>query len=187
MAIQWAKQSGLEVITTCSPRNFDYVKSLGADEVFDYSAAGVGQKIREYTANKLFYAYDTISEKGSDQVCADALSSEQQLDGSKPQYCSILGVKFPRSDVDAHVTLGYTIFGEAFEKFGNKFPAKPQDFEFQKTFLPVAEKLLEQKKIKPHRYEVRPGGLDGILDGLKDLEDGKISGVKVVYRIDDAP
>lgn len=30
LAIQYAKLSGLTVVTTCSPRNFDYVKSLGA-------------------------------------------------------------------------------------------------------------------------------------------------------------
>lgn len=30
LAIQYAKLSGFKVITTCSPRNFDYVTSLGA-------------------------------------------------------------------------------------------------------------------------------------------------------------
>lgn len=31
-----AYRSGYNVVTTCSPHNFDYVKSLGADTVFDY-------------------------------------------------------------------------------------------------------------------------------------------------------
>ena len=35
-AIQLAVASGHEVITTASPKNFDYVKELGAVEVFDY-------------------------------------------------------------------------------------------------------------------------------------------------------
>ncbi|KAK3720779.1 hypothetical protein LTR37_003442 [Vermiconidia calcicola] len=35
-AIQFAKLSGFRVVTTCSPHNFDLVKSRGADEVFDY-------------------------------------------------------------------------------------------------------------------------------------------------------
>lgn len=39
--IQLAKAAGFEVITTCSPRNFDYVKSLGADKVFDYNSPSV--------------------------------------------------------------------------------------------------------------------------------------------------
>jgi len=36
-AIQLAKAAGFEVITTCSPGNFNYVKSIGADKVFDYN------------------------------------------------------------------------------------------------------------------------------------------------------
>jgi NADPH:quinone reductase-like Zn-dependent oxidoreductase len=37
-AIQLAVAAGYEVITTASPRNFDYVRSLGADQVFDYNS-----------------------------------------------------------------------------------------------------------------------------------------------------
>ncbi|KAK9484580.1 hypothetical protein V1527DRAFT_483835 [Lipomyces starkeyi] len=37
-AIQLSKAAGFEVITTCSARNFDYVKCLGADKVFDYNS-----------------------------------------------------------------------------------------------------------------------------------------------------
>ena len=33
LAIQYAKLAGYEVITTCSARSFDHVKSLGADQV----------------------------------------------------------------------------------------------------------------------------------------------------------
>lgn len=36
--IQLAKAAGFRVITTCSPRSFDYVKSLGADKAFDYNS-----------------------------------------------------------------------------------------------------------------------------------------------------
>lgn len=40
-AIQLAIAAGYEVITTCSPHNNDYVKSLGAAEVFDYNSPTV--------------------------------------------------------------------------------------------------------------------------------------------------
>ncbi|MER6074240.1 zinc-binding alcohol dehydrogenase family protein [Streptomyces sp. NPDC001817] len=36
-AIQLAVAAGYEVVTTASPRNFDYVRSLGASQVFDYN------------------------------------------------------------------------------------------------------------------------------------------------------
>ncbi|TFD86995.1 zinc-binding alcohol dehydrogenase family protein [Cryobacterium lactosi] len=40
-AIQLAVAAGYEVITTASPKNFDYVKSLGASQVFDYNSPTV--------------------------------------------------------------------------------------------------------------------------------------------------
>ena len=40
-AIQLATAAGYEVITTASPRNFEYVKSLGAVQAFDYNSPDV--------------------------------------------------------------------------------------------------------------------------------------------------
>ena len=40
-AIQLAAAAGYEVITTASPRNFEYVQSLGAAQAFDYNSPGV--------------------------------------------------------------------------------------------------------------------------------------------------
>jgi NADPH:quinone reductase-like Zn-dependent oxidoreductase len=44
-AIQLAKASGYEVFTTCSPRNFELCKSLGATKVFDYSSPTVTEDL----------------------------------------------------------------------------------------------------------------------------------------------
>jgi NADPH:quinone reductase-like Zn-dependent oxidoreductase len=61
-AIQFAKLCGLRVLTTASSKNFDLVKGLGADEVFDYRDEGAVEKIRAATGNALDIAIDTISE-----------------------------------------------------------------------------------------------------------------------------
>lgn len=44
-AIQLAVAAGYEVIATASPRNFDYVKALGAAHVFDYRSPSVETEI----------------------------------------------------------------------------------------------------------------------------------------------
>jgi NADPH:quinone reductase-like Zn-dependent oxidoreductase len=53
----------LRVLTTASSKNFDLVKGLGADKVFDYRDEGVVEKIRAATGNALNIAIDTISER----------------------------------------------------------------------------------------------------------------------------
>ena len=45
LAIQFAVHSGCDVITTCSPRNFPFVKSLGVSEAFDYNDPECAKKV----------------------------------------------------------------------------------------------------------------------------------------------
>src|SRR5690349_5806815 len=70
--IQFAKLSGLTVIATASPHNFDRLRSLGADAVFDYHSPSCGPDIRKLTQNKLRYAWDCAG--GGEAICASALS-----------------------------------------------------------------------------------------------------------------
>jgi len=51
-AIQLAKLAGAEVITTCSAKNFDIVKKLGADHCIDYTKDDVKAKVMEFTKNR---------------------------------------------------------------------------------------------------------------------------------------
>jgi NADPH:quinone reductase-like Zn-dependent oxidoreductase len=78
-AIQLAVAAGYEVITTCSPKNFGYVKRLGASQAFDYRSNGVaGEIIRALTGRKLAGAL-AIGE-GSPGPCAEILAATE---GSK--------------------------------------------------------------------------------------------------------
>lgn len=77
----------------------------------------------------------------------------------------------------------YTTFGEPFDKYGHNFPASEEDFQFMKAFVALSEKLIEDGKLKPHNYDVRDDGLNGVLSGLKDMKDGKVSATKLVYKV----
>ena len=48
--IQLAKHVGARVIATCSARNIDYVRGLGADEVIDYNAQDVSEAVADCDA-----------------------------------------------------------------------------------------------------------------------------------------
>jgi len=48
-AVQFAKLAGLKVIGTCSGKSKDFVLSLGADHVIDYTTENIPQRVKEIT------------------------------------------------------------------------------------------------------------------------------------------
>jgi threonine dehydrogenase-like Zn-dependent dehydrogenase len=119
--------SGATVLTTCSPHNFQLVKSLGATEAFSYKDSDVSKKIRDYTNGQLTVAFDTISEGNSMKICEEAISSK----GGKISY--LLQAKHSREDVENLFTLAYTMVGEEFQFRAGDVPAKKEDLEFGKV------------------------------------------------------
>ncbi|KAH7403437.1 putative zinc-binding oxidoreductase ToxD [Cadophora sp. MPI-SDFR-AT-0126] len=182
LAIQVAKLSGLTVITTASPRNFDFVKSLGADHVFDYHDPEVGTKINAITSNTLHLVFDTIAVPSSSAISAQALSTSPT---SKLLYVTLLSVPMSRPDVETIFFLAYTVSGEEFEMEGEVWPASKEDNLLARRFVGVCDELLREGRIKTHPVSKREGGLEGILGGMMEMKEGKISGQKLVYRIND--
>jgi NADPH:quinone reductase-like Zn-dependent oxidoreductase len=79
--IQFAVASGLEVISTASKRNFEYVRSLGAKHVLDYSESNVVEDIVGLLEGKeLVGAYDAISSPETVKASAEVVS---RLGGGK--------------------------------------------------------------------------------------------------------
>jgi len=182
LGIQVAKLSGLTVITTASPRNFEFVKSLGADHVFDYHDPEVGAKINALTNNTLHLVFDTIAVPSSSSISAQALSTAPT---GKLLYVSLLPVPMSRPDVESIFFLAYTMSGEEFEMEGEVWPASEEDNLLARKFVGVCEALLEDGRIRSHPVSKREGGLEGILGGMMEMKEGKVSGQKLVYRISD--
>jgi NADPH:quinone reductase-like Zn-dependent oxidoreductase len=75
-AIQLAVASGYEVLTTSSPKNFDYCKKLGATKVFDYSSPTVTADIlAALTGTKLAGAF--AIQMGSEQTCYEVVGKAE--------------------------------------------------------------------------------------------------------------
>ncbi|BGP21154.1 zinc-binding oxidoreductase CipB [Rhodotorula toruloides] len=73
-AIQLAVASGLSVVTTCSPANFELVKSLGAVAAVDYKSPSVVEdlvKALEKAGSEFAGVYDAISENGSFEISGE--------------------------------------------------------------------------------------------------------------------
>ncbi|UNI25077.1 hypothetical protein JDV02_010782 [Purpureocillium takamizusanense] len=71
--------------------------------------------------------------------------------------------------------------------YGRKHPWMSEeraraDRDFACWFYRYVERLLADGRLRPHPVEVLPGGLDGVLQGVKDLRDNKVSAKKLDRR-----
>ncbi|OSD08389.1 GroES-like protein [Trametes coccinea BRFM310] len=180
-AVQLAHLAGYKVVTTASPRNFDYVKSLGADAVFDYKDPDVVKKIKDATGDSITKAVDAISLKDSQRISAEALA---------PSGGKVVLVLQPipdatnRKDVKFFPTLIYTALGRAFD-FGpsTRFPVSPEDRAQIVEFLKKVPQLIKDGAIKTPPVKLWEGGLAAIPDGLQYMREGKVSAEKIVYHV----
>jgi len=65
--VQLAKWAGAKVVATCGPDNVEWVKSLGADEVIDYTKTDITQWAAE-EGHKVDIAIDCIGRKALEDV-----------------------------------------------------------------------------------------------------------------------
>lgn len=72
-AIQLAVAAGYEVVTTASPRNFDYVRGLGATRVFDYNDANVVATLVKFFVDRDMAGALAIA-AGSGASCIEVMS-----------------------------------------------------------------------------------------------------------------
>jgi NADPH:quinone reductase-like Zn-dependent oxidoreductase len=67
-AVQIAAAAGARVVAVASPPNHDYVRSLGASEVFDYHAAGWAQQVRAVVPGGVDLLFDIAGGQTRDQA-----------------------------------------------------------------------------------------------------------------------
>lgn len=108
------------------------------------------------------------------------MCSEVIKDGG--HFATIVGTsKVSKDGIKNSATMGYTVTGEPIDKGWFKKEDTREDYEFAKQFVLTVEKLLGDGKLQPQKQRISKEGLDGILDGLSQLENNKVSGEKLVY------
>ncbi|KAI0069768.1 GroES-like protein [Panus rudis PR-1116 ss-1] len=181
-AVQLVHLAGYKVVSVSSPQNFELVKSLGADAVFDYRDPDVVSKIKSLTGDSIHKALDTISTESSQVLSVKTFA---------PGPGKLLTILAPSSsaqkvnpEVELQFTLLTTVLGRAFDFIGKHFPASPEDKAHMVQFLKKLPGFVKEGKIKPNPVKLWPvNGLDAIPEGLQYLREGKNSGEKVVHRI----
>lgn len=178
-AIQLLKLSGYTVITTASPKNFDLVKSLGADDVYPHSDPSIPDKISA--------KYPTLS-KGIDtfgaavEVC-ESLGKE----GKNKFVWSVLpapeGVVLPE-DVSYKFFIIWNALGYPMDYAGSHLPSDAHQLSQYKSWLKdILPDLVESGRFKSNPLLIKGGGLEGIQEDLDLLKSGTVSGHKIVVDI----
>ncbi|CAE7226229.1 unnamed protein product [Rhizoctonia solani] len=191
---QLAKLSGYKVVTTTSPKNFNLLKSLGADlnelnlpAPNQYKDTDIVQQIQRATGNSLKFAFDTISEASTQVLCVKSLAPSPK--GSTPD--KVVVVQFPSDDAKAlrkdaviQLTLIYTALGRSFDWPNTKFPASPEDRAHMVSWMPKLEEFVTKGQIKPNPVKLWPGGLVAVNQGFQYMREGKVSAEKIVYNVE---
>ena len=183
--IQFARAAGIHVIATASPKNHAFLKELGAAETYDYSDAATPDKISAAHPD-LTHAFDTFSEKGSQESCARALSKTQpsKLVATLPLSKELASVN---DKVKGTTVLLYTVGGEEVNMFGLHFSKEyaQEDQRFLSKVMSggILAGLLSSGLVKPNHTSPQTGGLQAIPAGLDRQRTGKVSGEKLTYAL----
>lgn len=108
-AIQIAALHGFKIVTTCSERNFDLVRSLGAQHVVDYRASDAVKQIQTL-APDLEYVVDTIGASESSATASQAIKE------SGGRLCTVRPGKANTENVSKQTTVTDVLVWTAFLK-----------------------------------------------------------------------
>lgn len=118
-AIQLARASGLDVITTASVSNFAFVREMGAAAVFDYQSQSVVEDIvRQIQGDggEFVGIYDAISEEGKSLGALAGILEGLGLDKAGVKIAGVLPVDGNRYGVESKFSM--LLFFFAFPSFG---------------------------------------------------------------------
>lgn len=176
-----ATSSGLRPVTTCSPKNFELVKSFGAEAVFDYRSPSCVADIKAHTRNNLKYVLDCIAEPDTTAFCYACIGRAGGMYTALEPTAQEL---HNRPSVTPDWVLGPKLLGKPigisppFESEGDEGA-----YQFAITWFRTVQQLLDQGKIKLHPLKHMPGVFEGVIGGLDLLRKKLVSGKKLVYSV----
>ncbi|KUI71861.1 Enoyl reductase LovC [Cytospora mali] len=182
VAIQMLRLAGFKPVTTCSPASMAMVRALGAVATFDYLSPTCAADIRRFTEGRLARVLDCVTSAESMAMCYAAIGS------SGGRYIALDPVsthgKYLRRDVSADWLMAISMFGLPVRLAGvYGRPAKPELRALALRIFCTTEALIAQGKMKEPSFQIRPGGLVAVGQGIEELRRGLVKGGKLVYPL----
>ncbi|KXH64070.1 hypothetical protein CSAL01_01317 [Colletotrichum salicis] len=199
-AIQLAKLHGYPVATTCSPRNFNYVKNAGATYVFDYNDVDVVTKLQT-TLPTLSHVFDTIGNTTS------SVTASATLNARPGALCTVRPGKANTEEIPSNIKVTdvfvFTAFPTAHTYRGlvhwPEVRSRCADLSFpcpqvsMPSHLLSAElyeqlpDLLQNKSVSPPPVKIMGKlGPQSVMEAMGLNRDGKISAEKLCFEVSSA-
>jgi len=162
-----AKALGLVVIGSCSTKNIDYVRNLGADTILDYSTTDVYAAVETQFPDGVDYILETITKEN--------LQKDIKILAFNGQIASIVGI------LDTHQIREFsTGFGFHEVALGGAYLSGhyPSQCDLAQMGNELIDLLLSQNK----QPRINEYSFDEVLAAFHDLQSGKNSG-KIVVKI----
>ncbi|KAK3332940.1 alcohol dehydrogenase [Cercophora scortea] len=166
-AVYIAKQRGWEVAATCSPPKAEFVRSMGADETIDYTAAGFAKQVKAF-------APDAIIDMVGGTDCLGIAKRYVTVVGDKTNRMSMGGrnIYFWNPQMLFRALAGRVGLGKSYTCV---------NLEFRPEFLEAILSLPKDKIVIDSTF-----GFDQVKDAFDRLNTGKTKG-KVVVGIGSRP
>lgn len=173
---QLAKKTGHRVVGVAGS-SIELARSYGVDEIIDYRNKTPEQLADEIAKDgKIHYVYDAVSEHGSFEASTIALGKNG---GGKYTHVLPLSEEQTRS-LPETVTTHHELCAVAYS-------GSDEERAHCEKFFDALGEWLKNGEFRSQRVEVVPGGLEGVKEGLRRLEQNEVKGQKLVYRVAETP
>ncbi|ORY02267.1 chaperonin 10-like protein [Clohesyomyces aquaticus] len=175
-AVQTFKACGYKVVTTCSQKSFDLLRSLGADAMIDYknTESEIIADIKKLTAGKLNYIMDAVS---VNNALAAAIFAALTPTTTGDRLYTTTNDWDPLPDG----SVGFSSYPILLGPIGR--PESKDLNEKLAKYIPVIYKLIEAGKIKVGDYILHGEGVEGIQAAWDLQKSGKAGSSKVLVKI----
>jgi hypothetical protein len=171
-----------------------WAKSLGPNAIVDYQCPDAVQKIRQLVRDSgLSLVLDCVANDKTAEFCYKCFAPQKETtQSSEYLYASLMPVSNPPSQADllpasakirSRWNFVYTCFGRRFTLMDKTWEPSVEDKAFMIAFYRRFETLLANSKVRSMPHETKEGGLQGVLEGISLVRDGKVRAKKLVYLI----
>ncbi|TFK68251.1 GroES-like protein [Pluteus cervinus] len=189
-AIQLLHAAGYnKVVATASPHNHEAVKALGANAVFDYRSPTLTQDIAKFVGGngKIKLVVDAISNEVTLKIVSDIVDEEGVVALLLPIKKGNTLSADKKEDLLLEVPTEGNPFAPSVKIIGVRTFFYQQDEYLKENLMPkIIPDLLEKNIVQPNRVRLLDQGslLERVEEGLDLFRENKVSGEKVVVKID---